>query len=392
LLDGARAVVREQVVPLEAEFLSKGFGAVERTLMAVRADVRARKLWSPQLPIEHGGLGLPLGTIARLSAVLGETPLGHFAFNCQAPDVGNMELLASHGTPSQQKQWLAPLARGDVRSCFAMTEPEFAGSNPVRMDTRAVREGDEYLLSGHKWFTSSADGAAFAIVMAVTAPDEAPHRRASMFLVPMAARGVEFVRNIPVMGEAGEGWASHAELRFTECRVPASDRIGDEGAGFALAQERLGPGRIHHCMRWIGICERAISLMSARARSRELAPGDPIASRQSFRHRLAECRAEVDAATLLVLDTAERIERDGAKATRMRVSLIKFHVARVLQRVLDDAIQVHGAFGLTDETPLGYWYRHERAARIYDGADEVHKDVVAREMLGDRSRTESGHS
>jgi len=244
-----------------------------------------------------------------------------------------------------------------------------------------VRDGDDYVIDGHKWFTSSADGAAFAIVMAVTAPDAPPHRRASQVIVPMDAPGVVLERNIPVMGEGGSDHASHAELRFDGVRVPVANRIGEEGQGFALAQERLGPGRIHHCMRWLGICERAFRLMVQRAATRELAPGEPLGRQQVVQHWIAECRAEMDAARLLVLDVARRIERDGAAAARDGISLIKFHVAGVLQRVLDRAIQVHGALGMTDDTPLAYWYRHERGARIYDGPDEVHKSAVARRIL-----------
>jgi alkylation response protein AidB-like acyl-CoA dehydrogenase len=262
-----------------------------------------------------------------------------------------------------------------------MTEPEFAGSNPVWMNTTARRDGDEYVITGHKWFTSSADGAAFTIVMAVTAPDAAMHKRASQIIVPMDAAGVTLVRNIPVMGEAGSDYVSHAELRFDDVRVPVSNRIGDEGAGFALAQERLGPGRIHHCMRWLGIAERAFRLMVTRAATRELSPGEPLGRQQAVQHWIAECRAEMDASRLLVLDVAARIEREGAHAARDGISLIKFHVAGVLQRVLDRAIQVHGALGMTDDTPLAYWYRHERGARIYDGPDEVHKSAVAKRIL-----------
>jgi acyl-CoA dehydrogenase len=218
--------------------------------------------------------------------------------------------------------------------------------------------------------------------MAVTNPDAPrPHERASMLLVPMDAPGVEIVRNLPVMGDAGGGWASHAEVRFHDVRVPVQNRLGAEGAGFALAQERLGPGRIHHCMRWIGICERAFDLMCARAATRELAPGEPLGRQQAVQFWVAESRAEIDAARLLVLRAAERIEAEGQHAARDEVSAIKFHVAGVLQRVLDRALQVHGALGMTYETPLAFWYAHERAARIYDGPDEVHKAALGSRIL-----------
>ena len=376
-----RAFLEEHAFPLEQEFLSRPFRDLVPQLRTLRDKVKRRGLWAPHLPREHGGLGLTLPEFAQVSALLGESPIGHYLFNCNAPDIGNQELLLSHGSPAQRTQWVGPLARGEIRSCFAMTEPEFAGSNPIWMDTRAVRDGDDYLITGHKWFTSSADGAAFTIVMAVTAPDGPTYQKASQIIVPMDTPGVVFVRNIPVMGDVGSDFASHAELRFNGVRVPVTNRIGAAGAGFALAQERLGPGHVHHCMRWIGISERAFRLMVARAVTRELAPGEPIGRQQVVQHWIAECRAEIDAARLLVLDVAHRIERDGAHAARDSISMIKFHVAGVLQRVLDRAIQVHGALGMTDETPLAYWYRHERGARIYDGPDEVHKSAVARRIL-----------
>jgi len=381
MLAEIRAFLEAHAFPLERELLARPFTELLPRMRELRAEVRRLGLWAPHLPRELGGLGLTLPEFAQVSAVLGESPVGHYLFNCNAPDIGNQELLLSHGSAEQRERWLAPLMRGEIRSCFAMTEPEFAGSNPVWMDTRAVRDGDDYVISGHKWFTSSADGAAFTIVMAVTAPDAPPHQRASQIIVPMDAPGVVFVRNIPVMGEGGSDYLSHAELRFEQVRVPVTNRIGGEGMGFALAQERLGPGRVHHCMRWIGICERSFRLMVHRAATRELSPGEPLGRQQAVQHWIAECRAEIDAARLLVLDVAHRIERDGAHATRDGISLIKFHVAGVLQRVLDRAIQVHGAYGMTDETPLAYWYRHERGARIYDGPDEVHKSAVARRIL-----------
>ena len=388
-----RAFLESEAFPLEPRFLREPFSALLPELAELRAEVKRRGLWAPHLPREHGGLGLSLPEFAEVSAVLGESPIGHYLFNCNAPDIGNQELLLSHGSAEQKARWFEPLARGEIRSCFAMTEPEFAGSNPVWMDTRATCDGDHYVISGHKWFTSSADGAAFTIVMAVTDPDAAPHKRASQIIVPMDTPGLVLVRNIPVMGEAGSDYASHAELRFENVRVPVSNRIGAEGAGFALAQERLGPGRIHHCMRWLGIAERAFRMMVHRAATRELAPGEVLGQQQVIQHWIAECRAEMDAAKLLVLDVAERIERDGAQAARDGISLIKFHVAGVLQRVLDRAIQVHGALGMTDDTPLAYWYRHERGARIYDGPDEVHKSAVAKRILfaaGMGRKTEDG--
>ena len=382
LLDTARQFVREELVPHEQALLRGPWDAIEPTLAVLRTRARARGLWAPFLPESLGGLDLPLDAFARWSEMLGWTPFGHYVCNCQAPDVGNMELLLQFGSETQQRQFLEPLARGEIRSCFAMTEPDHAGSNPVWMSTRAVRDGDDWVITGHKWFTSSADGAAIAIVMAVTNADaSAPHARASQIIVPLPTSGYTLVRNIAVMGEAGGGWASHAEVRFDGVRVPMANTLGQRGAGFALAQERLGPGRIHHCMRWIGICERAFDLMCRRAVARELAPGDVLANRQAVQFWIAESRIDIHAARLMVLDAATRMARDGQEAAREEIAYIKVFVANTLQRVLDRAIQAHGALGMTDDLPLAWWYRHERAARIYDGADEVHKTVIARRAL-----------
>ncbi len=381
LLEQARLFVHEVLIPREPELLHNDWAGITPLLNELRAQSRARGLWAPFLSREHGGAGLSLEQFARLSEVLGWSPFGHYVCNSQAPDVGNMELLQQFGTPAQQSQWFTPLAQGAIRSCFAMTEPDNAGSDPTRLSTRAIRDGDAYVITGHKWFTSSADGAAFTIVMAVTNPDAVRHARASQIIVPLPTPGFTLVRNISVMGEAGGGWASHAEVRFDEVRVPVTNRLGDEGAGFALAQERLGPGRIHHCMRWIGICERVFDLMCRRAVSREIARGERLASKQAVQFWIADSRIEIHAARLMVLDAAARISRDGQRAAREEISYIKVFVANVLQRVLDRALQSHGALGMTDDTPIAWWYRHERAARIYDGADEVHKSVIARRAL-----------
>ena len=382
LLDRIKEFLRTHVYSLEPEFLRRPFRDLTPTLNTTREKVKALGLWAPHLPREHGGLGLTLSEFALVSEELGRTPIGHYLFNCQAPDIGNMEILLAHGTPEQKEKYFAPLARGDVRSCFSMTEPEHPGSNPAWMSTRAVKDGDDYVINGHKWFTSSAEGASFAIVMAITdAENSSPYKRASQIIVPVPTPGFQLVRNISVMGDEGSDYASHAEVRYEDCRVPRSNLLGREGEGFAIAQERLGPGRIHHCMRWIGICERAFDLMCSYAARRELSPGVLLASKQNVQEWIAESRAEINAARLLVLKTARAIDTQGATEVREDISLIKFFVAGILQKVIDRAIQVHGALGLTDATLLSYWYRHERAARIYDGPDEVHKMVVARSIL-----------
>lgn len=285
-------------------------------------------------------------------------------------------------SPSLKEKYLVPLQRGNIRSCFAMTEPAFAGSNPVHMGAIATRDGNEYVINGHKWFTTAADGAAFTIVMALTDPENKnPYERASMILVPLPAKGADLLRNIPIMGDAGEDYLSHGEMKFTGCRVPITNRIGDEGKRFALAQARLGPGRIHHCMRWIGICERAFDLMCSYSVTRNLSINRKLGHQQIIQMWIAESRANIQAARLMVLHTAHAMELNGAKAVKEEISMIKFFVADVLMKVLDKAIQVHGALGITDDTLLSFWYRHERGARIYDGPDEVHKSSLARSIL-----------
>ena len=382
VLQRARAFLEEELVPLESTLLQEGFGAVLPQLREKREKVKSLGLFTPQMPTEVGGLGLSLSEYGKLSEVLGRSPLGHYTFNCQAPDAGNMEVLHQYGTPEQEERFLKPLVAGDIRSSFAMTEPEHAGSNPVWLSTTAEKVGEEYVINGHKWFTTGFDGCSFVIVMAVTNPDaEKPHERASMLIVPTDTPGLEHVRRIKIVGEEGEDHHSHSEIRFENCRVPQSNLLGGEGEGFAIAQQRLGPGRIHHCMRWIGICERAFDLMCERAGARELSPGKPLASKQTIQNWIAESRAEVSASRLLVLDAARKIEAEGSKAARTDISVIKFFVADVLMKVVDRAIQVHGALGITEDTLLSFWYRHERGARIYDGADEVHKSVVARQVM-----------
>ena len=373
LRNRAREFVRREVMPLEPR-LSESWSALEPALREARAKAKSQGLWVPDLDV-------PLEEFAILSEELGRSPLGHYCVNAQAPDIGNMELLELAGTEAQKERWLRPLRAGEIRSCFSMTEPERPGSNPTWMETRAVLERGQWTIDGHKWFTTAADGAAFAVVMAVTDPEAPAHVRASMILVPCDTPGFQLVRNIPVMGHAGEGWPTHSEIRYTRCRVPEENLIGGRGAGFALAQERLGPGRIHHCMRWIGICERAFEMMCRRAVEREIAPGKPLATRQTVQQWIAESRASIDAARLMVLHAAWKMERHGQREARVEISTIKFLVAGILQEVLDRALQVHGALGMTDDTPLAFWYRQERAARIYDGPDEVHKGVVARRVL-----------
>ena len=383
-LDKISQIVEEDILSLEHDFLMNGFGHVLPQLNECRKKVKEQGLWTPYLSDQYGGMGLTLVEFAAVSELLGKTPLGHYCFNSQAPDIGNIELLKDHASDQLKSEFLQPLISGEIRSCFGMTEPQRPGSNPTWMDTRAVRDGDDYVINGNKWFTSAADGASICVVMAVTDPEaENKYERASMFVVPVDNPGFEIVRNIPVMGDVGEGYMSHGEIRLTDCRISASNIIGKEGEGFILAQERLGPGRIHHCMRWIGICERAVALMCARASSRELSPNKFLSEKQTIQNWISESAAKIYGARLMVLDCAKKIEAYQTKGARKEISMIKFHVADILMNVLDKAIQAHGALGMTDYTPLSFWYRHERGSRIYDGADEVHKSFVARSILKD---------
>lgn len=380
--------VANELIPLEKEYLEGRLSTLLPVLEEKRALVRQMELWAPLHPTELGGMGLALMESALVFEALGGTPLGLYTFGCMAPDAGNIEILHRYGTPAQVEEFLRPLVAGRIRSCFSMTEVDMPGSNPVLMETTAVKDGDAYVINGHKWYTTAADGARFAVVMAVTDPEAPPHRQASMIIVPIDTPGFNLVRNISVMGHAGEGYFSHGEILYQDCRVPLDNLLGPEGHGFTIAQERLGPGRIHHCMRWIGICNRAFDLMCARARDRMIAPGRKLADKQLVQAMIAESAAEIEAARLMVLHAAWKIEQVGAKAARKEISMIKFVVANTMQRVIDRALQVHGGLGMTDDTIIAYFYRHERAARIYDGVDEVHKVAVARQILkqlGDRA-------
>lgn len=382
LIPQYRKFLEEHLYPIELDVVNKPFRQSLPVLKSIREKAKAAGLFTPHLHENEGGPGLSLVEFAQVSEVLGTSPQGHYIFNCAAPDIGNMELMHEFASKELKEKYLKPLQRGEIRSCFAMTEPEFAGSNPVNMGTTAKRDGDYYVINGHKWFTSGADGASFTIVMALTDPENAnPYERASMILVPLPDDSVQLVRNISVMGDAGDDYMSHGELKFIDCRVPVSNLIGDERKGFALAQARLGPGRIHHCMRWIGICERAFDLMCKHAASRKLDEKRALGHQQIIQFWIAECRALIDAARLMVLHTAYNMEKSGAKAVKEEISTIKFYVADVLTTVLDKAVQAHGALGVTDDTLLSFWYRHERASRIYDGPDEVHKSALARSIL-----------
>jgi acyl-CoA dehydrogenase len=380
LLAKVKNFIDNEVIPNESAWLSGHLPDTFISLENVRKKAKSAGLWLPQMPTHCGGLGLTLHEFGQWSAISGQSIFGHYVFNCQAPDAGNMELLEAQGSDFQKNNWLKPLCRGEKRSCFGMTEPMHAGSNPTILSTIAVKEGNNYRLSGKKWFTTAADGADFCIVMAVTNPDAPAHQRTSMFIVPTQTKGYKLERNLRIMGDEGHGWLSHGEISLTDVLIPAENLIGAEGKGFAYAQLRLAPGRIHHCMRWIGICNRAFAMMCERAYSREIGNGKTLSDQQTIQNWIAESYAEIQASTHYILHTAQIIDNQGEAAARNDIHAIKFYAAGVLERVLDRAIQVHGGFGLLDECILSWFYRHERAARIYDGPDEVHKVALAKKF------------
>jgi acyl-CoA dehydrogenase len=349
-------------------------------MIEIRERAKAEGLWNLFLPDERHGPGLTNWEYGLLCEEMGRSPVvASMAFNCAAPDTGNMEILAEHGTDEQKERWLAPLLDGQIRSCFSMTEPEVSGSDPTTLQTRAELDGDEWVINGHKWFTSGAVGADLAIVMLVTDPEAHPYARASMILVPTDNPGFNLIRPIPVMGhDKGPG---HCEIRYEDCRVPEANLLGPRQAGFVVAQDRLGPGRIHHCMRAIGTAERAIEMMCRRANERE-AFGSKLADKQFIQDFVAKSRMEVDQARLLTLYAAWKMDTEGKRAARQSISMIKVIAANVVMDVLDRAIQIHGSLGMTDDTPLAAMWRYSRMLRIADGPDEVHKMVIARRELG----------
>jgi acyl-CoA dehydrogenase len=372
-----RAFMEEHVYPNE-QALAREDEAADALVRELQQEARDAGLWAPHLPPEAGGSGSGFIEYAYLNEEIGRSQVAQLIFGCQAPDAGNSEILHLFGTTVQKERWLRPLVSGETRSFFGMTEPEVSGSDPTGLQGRAERDGDEWVINAHKWFSSGADGAGFGIVMVVTEPDAAPHKRASMIIVPTDAPGYELVRRIPVMGHEGHGWGTHCETRFTDVRVPLENTLGDPGAGFLIAQKRLGPGRIHHVMRWLGQMQRAFDLMCSYALERKTF-GEPLADKQTVQNWIAESAAEIQACRLMTLQAAQRID-EGDEA-RVEISLIKFYAARVLGDVLDRALQVHGGLGMTEDTPLASMWRAARAGRIYDGPDEVHKLVVARRLL-----------
>jgi acyl-CoA dehydrogenase len=347
----------------------------------LKVEARERGLWNLFLPHRTEWTdGLSNLDYAPLAEITGRSPLAPEALNCSAPDTGNMELLTMFGTDEQKKRWLRPLLEGEIRSCFAMTEPAVASSDATNIALRIERDGDHYVLNGHKWWISGAarERCRVAIVMGKTDTAAPPHRQQSMVLVPMDAPGLENLRSLPVFGyQDNEG---HCELVFRDVRVPVDHLLGEEGGGFAMAQARLGPGRIHHCMRAIGVAERALELMCRRVRART-AFGKPLADQGVIQQWIADSRIEIEQVRLLVLKTAWLMDTVGNKGARIEVSAIKVAAPDVALRVVDRAIQAHGALGVSDDAPLASMYAHVRTLRLADGPDEVHRMSVARREL-----------
>jgi acyl-CoA dehydrogenase len=382
-LDWMRELVREEIWPLETVAGDLGQSELDAIYAPLQEQVKARGLWAAHLPPELGGQGFGQVKLGLMHEILGTSPFAPNAFGSQAPDSGNSEILALAGTEEQKERWLYPLLAGDLRSAFSMTEPDTPGSDPTQLRTRAVRDGDEWVIDGHKWFSSNASIADFLIVMAVTDPDARPHQRASMIIVPADTPGVSILRDVPTMEHPQESFGKlggHAEIRYEDVRVPYANLLGGEGEGFLIAQRRLGPGRIHHCMRWLGVSRRAFDMLCERSLSRST-HGSLLAEKQTIQNWIADSAAQMQAARLMTLHAAWVMDTQGAAAARQEISLIKFYGAQVLHDVIDRALQAHGSLGYSTDLPLEQMYRFARGARFYDGPDEVHRQSVARQIL-----------
>ncbi|SDD33562.1 acyl-CoA dehydrogenase family protein [Aquimonas voraii] len=387
LLARVEAFMQAEVHPNEAAF----FDEVEanrragnawvptRVVEALKAKAKAAGLWNLFLPESARGAGLSNAEYAPLCELMGRSPIAPEVFNCSAPDTGNMEVLERYGTPAQQAQWLEPLLAGEIRSCFAMTEPDVASSDATQIRTRIERDGDDYVITGRKWWSSGANDprCRILIVMGQSQPDHpSPHLRQSMILVPMDTPGVQLLRHLPVFGydDAPHG---HGEIVFDKVRVPEENILLGEGRGFEIAQGRLGPGRIHHCMRLIGLAERALELMCKRALNRH-AFGRAVAEQGVTRERIAEARILIDQARLLTLNAAWKMDTVGNKVAAKEIAMIKVAAPNMACQVIDWAIQVHGGGGVSNDFPLAYAYAMARTLRLADGPDEVHRNHIAK--------------
>jgi alkylation response protein AidB-like acyl-CoA dehydrogenase len=369
-----RRFIDEQVIPAEPA-LGREDGEAAATMRRLKEAAKREGLWALGHPKEIGGGGVPFMPFVFLNEVIGRSHWGQAAVGTLS--MQDSIMLHLYGTPEQQRRWLDPLVAGEIYPSVGLTEPEVAGSDPTLMQSTARLDGDHWVVNAHKWFTSGANRAAFTTIFAITEPDAPAHGRFSSIIVPTDAPGYEIVRVVPTMGHTG---GAHCEIRLTDVRVPKENLLGGRGQGFVVAQKRLGPGRIFHCMRWLGQAERAFELMCQRAKSR-FAHGSLLSEKGEIQRYIAESAAEIQAARLMTLDAARAMD-EGSEA-RVEIALIKFWGARMLHNVIDRAIQVHGALGVTGDTPLEFMYREARYARLYDGPDEVHRMVVARRLLKD---------
>jgi acyl-CoA dehydrogenase len=382
-LEWMREFVRTQVWPLETLWDELGWDGLQRAARPLQDQVKQQQLWAAHLDPELGGQGYGQVKLGLMHEILGSSPLAPLMFGNAAPDSGNSEILAMGGTPEQKDRYLYPLLAGDLKSAFSMTEPDTAGSDPTMLKTRAVRDGDDWVINGHKWYSSNGSIADFMIVMAVTDPDARPHQRASMFIVDADAPGVNVVRDVATMEHPYDSfgrYGNHAEILYEDVRIPSDALLGARGAGFLIAQQRLYPGRIHHCMRWLGVARRAFDMLCERSLYRE-SHGKTLSHHQTIQNWIADSEAEMTAARLMTLHAAWKMDTEGVAAARKDIALIKFYGAKVLHDVVDRALQAHGGLGYSTDLPLEAMYRFARAARIYDGPDEVHRASVARQVL-----------